>query len=102
MTLVSCDFDVCLQKDAKLEITHCAGRLPSPNTMSTLQLCGVTALFGIILEANKHQILMGLRNTTNPVLKWKITIENDHQGSLSVRGQLQSNMLFTKTGSHQT
>ena len=34
----------------------------SASTMSTIQLCGITALFGIFLETNKHQNLMRLRH----------------------------------------
>ena len=48
----------------KIDCPHCAGRrLPSPTcTMSTVDLCGVTALFGIFLESNKHQNLMRLNH----------------------------------------
>ena len=45
----------CLQKDAeqccdvtKRDCTHCAV------TLSTFELCGVTALFGVFLDTNKH------------------------------------------------
>ena len=60
---------VCLQKDAKqccdatkVGCAHCAGRRQSASTMSSSKLCGVTALFGVFLETNKHQNLMRLSN----------------------------------------
>ena len=59
---------VRLQKDSKqccdatkLNRTHCAGRSRPTSTMSTIELCGITALFGVFLETNKPQNLTRLR-----------------------------------------
>ena len=61
---------VCLQKDVKqccdatkFDRTHCAGQWHASltSTMSMIELCGITALFGIFLETNKHQNLTRLR-----------------------------------------